>query len=48
MAVSPIAATAFLFLAIRKNSAWPAAAFGLLSGIALTIKPTVLPLSLPN
>ena len=46
MAVCLIAATAFLFLAIRRNSASATAAFGLLSGIALTIKPTALPLSL--
>jgi hypothetical protein len=46
MAVCLIGATAFLFHAVRKNSAWPTAAFGLLSGIALTIKPTALPLSL--
>ena len=46
MAVCLIAATAFLFQSVRTNSAWPAAAFGLLSGIALTIKPTALPLSL--
>jgi hypothetical protein len=46
MAVCLLAATAFLFIAIRRNSAWPAAAFGLLAGIALTIKPTALPLSL--
>jgi hypothetical protein len=45
MAVCLLAATAFLFLAVRKRSLWPAAAFGLLSGIALTIKPTALPLS---
>jgi hypothetical protein len=51
MAVCLVAATAFLFLAVRRsavdrNSTWPAAAFGLLSGVALTIKPTALPLSL--
>jgi hypothetical protein len=51
MAVLLLAATAFLFLAVRKSASatgisWPAAAFGLLSGIALTIKPTALPLSL--
>ncbi len=46
MAVLLLAATAFLFLAVRKRAAWPAALFGLLSGIALTIKPTTLPLTL--
>ena len=46
MAVLLLAATAFLFLAVRKQSLWPAAAFGLLSGIAATIKPTSLPLTL--
>jgi hypothetical protein len=46
MAVLLLTATAFLFVAVRKGSPWSAAAFGLLSGIALTIKPTALPLSL--
>ena len=46
MAICLIAATAFLFLAVRKNSGAAAAAFGLLSGIAATIKPTSLPLTL--
>jgi hypothetical protein len=46
MAVCLLAATAFLFLAVRKRKLWPAAAFGLLSGIAATIKPTTLPLTL--
>ena len=46
MAVLLLAATAFLFMAVRKSSSWSAATFGLLSGIALTIKPTALPLSL--
>jgi hypothetical protein len=46
MAVLLLAATAFLFLAVRKNAAWSIAAFGLLSGTALTIKPTALPLGL--
>lgn len=45
MAVCLIAATAFLFVAIRKDSRWAAAAFGLFSGAALTIKPTALPLT---
>src|ERR1017187_9816135 len=46
MAILLLTATAFLFVAVRKGSPWSAAAFGLLSGIALTIKPTALPLSL--
>jgi hypothetical protein len=46
MAVLLLTATAFLFVAARKGSPWSAAIFGLLSGIALTIKPTALPLSL--
>jgi hypothetical protein len=45
MAVCLIAATAFLFVAIRRDAAWAAAAFGLFSGVALTIKPTALPLT---
>jgi hypothetical protein len=45
MAVCLLAATAFLFLSVRKRSLWPAAAVGLLSGIAATIKPTALPLT---
>ncbi len=45
MAVALLAATALLLHAIRRNTLWPAAAFGLLSGLALTIKPTALPLS---
>ena len=44
MAVCLIAATAFLFTAVRKRIVWPIAIFGLLSGIAFAIKPTVLPL----
>jgi hypothetical protein len=48
MAVLLLAATAFLLAAVRstRNQSVYAAAFGLLSGIALTIKPTVAPLSL--
>ncbi len=50
MAVLLLAATAFLFAAVRRSAArrnglWASALFGLLSGIALTIKPTVLPLT---
>jgi len=45
MAVCLIAATAFLFLAVRRGWGWAAGAFGLLSGIAMTIKPTALPLT---
>jgi hypothetical protein len=46
MAVCLFAATAFLFQAVRKRSPSSAAAFGLLSGIALTIKPTAILLTL--
>ena len=46
MAVCLIAATAFLLHAVRKNSSWASAAFGLLSGVAVTIKPTTLLLTL--
>src|ERR1017187_6231410 len=46
MAVLLLTATAFLFVVVRTGSPWSAAIFGLLSGIALTIKPTALPLSL--
>ena len=46
MAVALLGATAFLLLAIRMRALWPATLFGLLSGLALTIKPTALPLSL--
>jgi hypothetical protein len=46
MAVCLIVATAFLFVAIRREWPWAAAAFGLFSGFALTIKPTALPLTL--
>jgi hypothetical protein len=46
MAVCLIVATAFLFVAIRRDWPWAAAAFGLFSGAALTIKPTALPLTM--
>jgi len=46
MAVCLIAATAFLLHAVRKDSSWASAAFGLLSGVAVTIKPTTLLLTL--
>lgn len=46
MAVLLVAAMAFLFVAVRRNARWASAAFGLLSGIAFTIKPTTLPLTL--
>ena len=45
MAVCLIVATAFLFVAIRRDWPWAAASFGLFSGVALTIKPTALPLT---
>ena len=40
MAVCLVAATAFLVHSVQRRSAMSAAAFGLLSGIAFTIKPT--------
>jgi thiamine transporter ThiT len=46
MAVCLIAATAFLFVAVRRNALWASAAFGLLSGLAATIKPTAILLTL--
>jgi hypothetical protein len=46
MAVCLIVATAFLFVAMRKDWPWAAAAFGLFCGVALTIKPTAILLSL--
>jgi len=46
MAVCLIAATAFLSHTIHHGRLWPAAAFGLLSGIAVTIKPTTVLLTL--
>ncbi len=46
MAVALIAATALLLLALRTRALWPMALSGLLSGLALTIKPTALPLTL--
>jgi hypothetical protein len=45
MAVCLIVATAFLFVAMRRDWQWAAAAFGFFSGVALTIKPTALPLT---
>jgi hypothetical protein len=45
MAVCLMVATAFLFVAIRRDWPWAAAAFGLFSGAALTIKPTALPVT---
>lgn len=42
MAVALLAATAFLLTAIHRNSFAAAALFGLLSGLALTIKPTTI------
>jgi hypothetical protein len=46
MAVLLIAATAFLFVAVRTEAVGPFAAFALLSGLAATIKPTTLPLTI--
>jgi hypothetical protein len=46
MAICLVAATAFLFLAVRRRAPSHAAIFGLLSGIAVTIKPTASLLTL--
>jgi hypothetical protein len=46
MAVLLLTATAFLFAAVRRNSPWCSAAFALLSGLAIIIKPTTLPFTL--
>ena len=46
MAVCLVAATAFLFVAVRRRAPSHAAIFGLLSGIAVTIKPTAILLTL--
>ena len=45
MAVLLVASTALLMEAVRRRAAWAMFAFGLLAGVALTIKPTALPLS---
>lgn len=44
MAVLAIAATAFLMQSLRKEKPWYASLFGLFAGMAVTIKPTLLPL----
>jgi hypothetical protein len=46
MSVLLLGATAFLFTAVRRSSVSSSAMFGLLSGLAFSIKPTVLPLSI--
>jgi hypothetical protein len=46
MAVCLLAATAFLFIAVRRNALWAYVVFGLLSGLAATLKPTTLPLTI--
>jgi hypothetical protein len=46
MAVCLLLATAFLFVAVRRNWLYAVAAFGLFSGVALTIKPPALLLTL--
>jgi hypothetical protein len=46
MAVLLLGATAFLFATVRRRWMWSSVMFGLLSGVAFSIKPTVLPLSL--
>jgi hypothetical protein len=45
MAVLLIGATAALFFAVRQRSSAAMFVFGLLAGVATTIKPTALPLS---
>jgi Dolichyl-phosphate-mannose-protein mannosyltransferase len=42
MAIVLLLATAFLFRSLRQHEIWPAAIFGLLAGIAITIKPTAI------
>jgi hypothetical protein len=46
MAVLLALATAALLLAVRRRAWWGMLGFGVLAGIALTIKPTALPLSI--
>ena len=46
MAVLLVAATAVLFLAVDRRAWWGVGAFGVLAGVAFTIKPTALPLSI--
>jgi len=46
MAALLASSTALLAIAIRRRAWWATAAFGLLAGIAFTIKPTAVPLSL--
>ena len=46
MGVLLVAATATLFTGVLRRSWWRMFAFGLLAGLAFTIKPTALPLSL--
>jgi hypothetical protein len=41
-----MAGYAFMFLALRKDRAWPMALFGLCAGYAVTIKPIPLPFSI--
>jgi hypothetical protein len=45
MAVVLVLASAALLLAVRRSATWWMLGFGLLAGLALTIKPTALPLS---
>ncbi len=45
MAVLLVLASAALLLAVRRSTTWWMLGFGLLAGLALTIKPTALPLS---
>jgi hypothetical protein len=43
MAITLLISTAFLFQAVRRNNQWLFFLFGIFSGIAATIKPTVVP-----
>jgi len=43
MAITLLISTAFLFQAVRRNNPWLFFLFGIFSGIAATIKPTVVP-----
>ncbi|RZU42727.1 glycosyltransferase family 39 protein [Edaphobacter modestus] len=43
MAICLLISIAFLFHGVRRNRSWPFALFGFFSGVAATIKPTILP-----
>ena len=46
MGVLLVASTALLMTGVRRRTWWAFVAFGIMAGVALTIKPTALPLSL--